>query len=512
MGCGCSSAVEKRQYPSFYEKYTLDDKLGEGSYGKVYKTFTKKSNHVFAVKAQVLRSSRQEEDFAEEVKAWRILGSHPNIVGLLDVCQELNVVFMLMKPCSQSLFDKIVLDPKWTATDLMLDFSQVLSGLDHMHQRRVIHRDVKVQNILYGMEDERTLKINDFGLSRVVPAGTELENVCGSPAMMAPEMLEKKGYSLTIDIWALGVTYFMVLTGELLVGEPNMTGCQMKKAVQAPGPTDRAMSRALLQAERCIGEVRSLKLLALDLVRKMTMVDASRRLSAAEALNDKFLALRHAEETERKKLDATILINRLIASDRSDERLAEPELDQYVPPSRQPCEGLLTPHQRKRLRKRLLTPFAISGRAESASKSSGIGSRSTRASSQSGPSRRSQRTERLRSPSQLPVVNFSAGSSTRPRSTNQREASNDEIMVDLPNEVYSDGGDDNLLVPLDDRRDPNTCHREDPHENVMADIPNEVYSAAGDDNLLVPLDDRRTGNSDHKQSASSLLSPVPVIS
>ncbi|CAE8601440.1 unnamed protein product, partial [Polarella glacialis] len=155
-----------------------------------------------------------------------------------------------------------------------------------------------VQNFLYGDAACSVLKLADFGLSQLILDGNVLSSVCGSPAFMAPEMMLKQGYDFKIDLWALGVTFFMVMYNALLVGRSKMNVSEMKDAIKDPAAGQRALALATNKANASSEGVKELKLAAIDLIGKLTLREPAQRLSAKQALKEKFVAWTYANEEE----------------------------------------------------------------------------------------------------------------------------------------------------------------------------------------------------------------------
>lgn len=94
---------------------------------------------------------------------------------------------------------------------------QVLSGVAYLHSKGIVHRDLKLENLLLdGDLPKSTVKIADFGLSKVFSSNATLSTVCGSPLYMAPELLmldQKSAYSPAVDVWSIGIILFILLAG-----------------------------------------------------------------------------------------------------------------------------------------------------------------------------------------------------------------------------------------------------------------------------------------------------------
>jgi serine/threonine protein kinase len=89
-------------------------------------------------------------------------------------------------------------------------FKQIVYGLAHCHCRSVLHRDIKLDNIL--MDNEGSIKICDFGVSRLINKGQIIQEQCGTPAYLAPEIIADEGYEgFYVDIWSLGVLLYAML-------------------------------------------------------------------------------------------------------------------------------------------------------------------------------------------------------------------------------------------------------------------------------------------------------------
>ena len=93
-------------------------------------------------------------------------------------------------------------------------FKQIVEALRYCHSKRILHRDIKLDNILLTLEGD--LKICDFGVSKIVRPGEKMTEQCGTPAYIAPEILLDRGYEgFAVDIWSAGVVLFAMLYGQV---------------------------------------------------------------------------------------------------------------------------------------------------------------------------------------------------------------------------------------------------------------------------------------------------------
>lgn len=121
----------------------------------------------------------------------------------------------LAGPSTLSQYCRTKTSKKLDEIETFFVFSQLLSALYYLHQKGIYHRDLKMTNVL--IDEQRNVKLIDFGFSD--NRDQELHSYCGTPSYMAPEIVEKRGYrGKHVDIWALGVIVFKLLTGEYAFG------------------------------------------------------------------------------------------------------------------------------------------------------------------------------------------------------------------------------------------------------------------------------------------------------
>lgn len=244
MGCAALTGLQASdsliaEKVPFKERYEQREKLGQGSFGTVFLASDLVTGHEVAVKVLDPKAATDTECTAE-IRIWKSLCSNRNIVKLLQVCQDDEKRWhIVMERCKGTMWDRLLAYPVWTVRDIREEFSQILEGVEWIHDRGYLHRDIKAENVLYGGPDGRTMKIGDFGLStRYSNAKAVLYRVYGSSAYMSPEMISKQGYGKGTDVWSTGVLFYVVLFGHFPFGKATMHRNEMKAAiVQGKVPT-----------------------------------------------------------------------------------------------------------------------------------------------------------------------------------------------------------------------------------------------------------------------------------
>ena len=103
----------------------------------------------------------------------------------------------------------------------MTNIRQIVFGLAHIHSRNVLHRDIKLDNML--LDDDGAVKICDFGISTIIDKNKIIEDQCGTPAYLAPEIISNEGYQgFYVDHWSLGILLFAMLSGTVPFISDNM--------------------------------------------------------------------------------------------------------------------------------------------------------------------------------------------------------------------------------------------------------------------------------------------------
>jgi serine/threonine protein kinase len=208
------------------DKYHVQKvKLGQGSFGVVYRGTNKKTNELVAIKhldrAALTRKGVKQENLKREISMMRAVDSE-FVLHLIDVYQTKPLVYLVLEHCEGGDFgDKLTeratsLQSSIRETEAAAWMRQVLGAVNALHSRGICHRDIKPDNFLVAFTDKGSqLKLADFGHAITVKNNALLTEKCGTPAFMAPEvhsLPSSKGYSLPVDMWATGCIMFMLMT------------------------------------------------------------------------------------------------------------------------------------------------------------------------------------------------------------------------------------------------------------------------------------------------------------
>ncbi|XP_062972829.1 serine/threonine-protein kinase 36 [Elgaria multicarinata webbii] len=197
------------------ERYHVLEMIGEGSFGRVYKGRRKYSAQVVALKfiPKVGRSQKELKNLQREIEIMRGL-HHPNIVQMLDSFETDKEVVVVTDYAEGELFQILEDDGNLPEEQVQGIASQLVSALYYLHSHRILHRDMKPQNILLGKGG--VIKLCDFGFARAMSIHTMvLTSIKGTPLYMSPELVEEKPYDHTADLWSVGCILY-----ELYVGTP----------------------------------------------------------------------------------------------------------------------------------------------------------------------------------------------------------------------------------------------------------------------------------------------------
>ncbi|KAF8001982.1 hypothetical protein HF325_002947 [Metschnikowia pulcherrima] len=248
------------------------NKIGQGASGGVYIAKTVAENDVVAIKQMNLEQQPKKELIINEILVMKD-SQHPNIVNYIDSYLLKGELWVVMEYMEGGSLTEIVTHSVMTEGQIGAVCRETLKGLQFLHSKGVIHRDIKSDNILLNTEGH--IKMTDFGFcAQINELNVKRTTMVGTPYWMAPEVVSRKEYGPKVDIWSLGI---MVI--EMIEGEPpylNETPLRALYLIATNG------TPKLKEPEALSYEIK--KFLAWCL-----QVDFNKRGTAEQLLKDKFI-------------------------------------------------------------------------------------------------------------------------------------------------------------------------------------------------------------------------------
>ncbi|XP_068072163.1 serine/threonine-protein kinase MARK2 isoform X19 [Danio rerio] len=203
--------------------YRLLKTIGKGNFAKVKLAkhiLTGKEVAVKIIDKTQLNSSSLQKLF-REVRIMKLL-NHPNIVKLFEVIETEKTLYLVMEYASGGeVFDYLVAHGRMKEKEARAKFRQIVSAVQYCHQKCIVHRDLKAENLL--LDADMNIKIADFGFSNEFTLGNKLDTFCGSPPYAAPELFQGKKYDgPEVDVWSLGVILYTLVSGSLPFDGQNL--------------------------------------------------------------------------------------------------------------------------------------------------------------------------------------------------------------------------------------------------------------------------------------------------
>lgn len=287
------------------DKYERIEKLGEGTYGVVFKAANRESGEVVALKSIRLEGSEEGVPCTaiREISLLKEL-RHPNIVALRDVLHTDKKLTLVFEYCDQDLKKYMdACDGNIGVRTLKSFLFQLLRGIAYCHEHRVLHRDLKPQNLLINNRGE--LKLADFGLARAfgIPVRSYSHEVVTLWYRSPDVLLGSRHYSTSIDIWSAGCIFAEMANG----GRPLFAGSDAASQLIAifkvlgtpterswPGvselPDYRADFPVYLPISPPHALAPTLDPMGIDLLYRMLLYVPDMRITAADAIQHPFLA------------------------------------------------------------------------------------------------------------------------------------------------------------------------------------------------------------------------------
>ncbi|GBP55695.1 hypothetical protein EVAR_18988_1 [Eumeta japonica] len=197
------------------DNYVILSFIGEGSFGRVFKAERKDTNEIVALKVirKKGRSTKDLKNLRQECDIQRQL-NHPNIIRMIDSFDTETELVVVTEHAEKELHNVLAKEGCLNEKEAKKITWDLVSALYYLHSHRVLHRDLKPQNVL--LDNTGCAKLCDFGLARIMTNATHiLTSIKGTPLYMAPELIDEKPYDHQADLWSLGCIVY-----ELLAGQP----------------------------------------------------------------------------------------------------------------------------------------------------------------------------------------------------------------------------------------------------------------------------------------------------
>ncbi|XP_028995000.1 MAP/microtubule affinity-regulating kinase 3a isoform X4 [Betta splendens] len=203
--------------------YRLLKTIGKGNFAKV-----KLARHILTGREVAIKiidktqlNPNSLQKLFREVRIMKIL-NHPNIVKLFEVIETERTLYLVMEYASGGeVFDYLVAHGRMKEKEARAKFRQIVSAVQYCHQKHIVHRDLKAENLL--LDADMNIKIADFGFSNEFTLGNKLDTFCGSPPYAAPELFQGKKYDgPEVDVWSLGVILYTLVSGSLPFDGQNL--------------------------------------------------------------------------------------------------------------------------------------------------------------------------------------------------------------------------------------------------------------------------------------------------
>lgn len=290
---------DAEDYPTeLTHNYTISKKLGEGSFGEVRLAYRQGTLERCAIKILRKRGTcmalNNLKQIANEINLLKSV-NHPCIIQFFDAVETPDKMYIVMEAAGGGeLFDRLVSRGSLPEPAVKFFFYQLCLAVQYLHQHKITHRDIKPENILLATTAElTTIKLTDFGLSKLAADASQMTTFCGTVIYIAPELLDVTiaTYTSQVDLWSLGVVLYVSFAG----------------ASPFQG-TDREVQQSILDARYNFnadvwGNVSQP---AMDLIMRLLVRDPKLRLDAAGALKHNWLQDDKMKQEVEKLLQATI--------------------------------------------------------------------------------------------------------------------------------------------------------------------------------------------------------------
>ncbi|KAL2090540.1 hypothetical protein ACEWY4_012803 [Coilia grayii] len=218
----CQASMKRQAVKRHHHKHNLKHRyefletLGKGTYGKVKKAI-ERSGRLVAIKSIRKDKIKDEQDLVHIRREIEIMSSlsHPHIITIYEVFENKDKIVIVMEYASRGdLYDYLSQRQTVPEAEARHLFRQIVSAVHYCHRNGIVHRDLKLENIL--LDGDCNIKIADFGLSNLYHGDEYLQTFCGSPLYASPEIVNGRPYrGPEVDSWSLGVLLYTLVHGAM---------------------------------------------------------------------------------------------------------------------------------------------------------------------------------------------------------------------------------------------------------------------------------------------------------
>ncbi|XP_030648574.1 serine/threonine-protein kinase SIK2a [Chanos chanos] len=267
-----SNHTQLKRAPVRVGFYDIERTLGKGNFAvvKLARHRITKSEVAIKIIDKTQLDAANLEKIYREVKIMKLL-DHPHIIKLYQVMETKNMLYLVTEYAKNGeIFEYLASRGRLSEADARRKFWQILSAVEYCHERRIVHRDLKAENLL--LDAHMNIKIADFGFGNFFQPGEPLATWCGSPPYAAPEVFEGQQYEgPQLDVWSMGVVLYVLVCG----------------ALPFDGPTLPILRQRVLE-----GRFRIPYFMTEDcehLIRRMLVLDPAKRLSLSQVREHRWM-------------------------------------------------------------------------------------------------------------------------------------------------------------------------------------------------------------------------------
>lgn len=236
-------AIRSASRCNINDYYEIEEQLGCGSYGTVHIARDRISGQKRAVKILKRSSSAKEIEFLYREMNILLSVHHRNIVQTYDIFDEKETIYLVMDHVAGGdLAEYMNLHQRLAETQAREIIKQVLEGVSYLHQMNIVHRDIKLENILLVGLNPVHIQITDFGFANFtgsyINKGEKMTSMVGTGTYMAPEIIDSRGHGKPVDLYAIGVVLYRIISGKMPYYGLTLHECYLQAISKTPNFND----------------------------------------------------------------------------------------------------------------------------------------------------------------------------------------------------------------------------------------------------------------------------------